>query len=106
VLTETVGFRAVFVVYAAAAAMAGVLGFSVHDSQTAHNLAAAPESVKGFGLGAMIQRLRGLKNLFYQIEPHLRATYLVVVFAHPDEFRSPSHNAKHAAAVREFSPRS
>jgi MFS family permease len=81
VLTETLGFRAVFVVYAAAAAMAGVLGFSVHDSQTAHNLAATPESVKDFGPGAMIQRLRGLKDLFYQIEPHLRATYLVVVFA-------------------------
>jgi MFS family permease len=40
-----------------------------------------PTSGSGWSLGALAQRLRGLKDLFLQIDPDLRATYAVLTFA-------------------------
>ena len=81
VLTETVGFRAVFLAYAAGAALAVALGFSVRNSRPYQDSAAVPKPIHGRDETGWMQRLRGLKELFYQIDPELRATYVVLVFA-------------------------
>ena len=81
VLTEAVGFRAVFVGYAACGAISVFLGLSVQNAPASHNSKSASDSVKGWGLSAWMGRLRGLRSLFHQIPPDLRATYIVVVFA-------------------------
>jgi MFS transporter, DHA1 family, multidrug resistance protein len=79
VLTEGIGFKAVFVAYAACAAISGVIGFSVHDSRPSTHSRPASDSAKG-SLDFM-QRLYALRVLFHQISPDLRATYIVLVFA-------------------------
>lgn len=81
VLAETVSFRAVFVAYAACAAVSFPLGFTIQSSRSAQNPQIVSEAVKGRGLASLGRRLRGLTDLFRQIQPHLRATYVVVVFA-------------------------
>jgi MFS family permease len=80
VLAETSGFRGAFVAYAACAAISVVLGFTVENSRTPHNFQVA-QSVSGWSITAWMQRLRNLRDLVHQIEPHLRATYFVLVFA-------------------------
>jgi len=76
-LTEALGFRSVFFGYAVCALAAAFLGTSVSTSGV------APNSIAPFNwsLAALGQRLRSLKDLFHQIEPALRATYVVLVFA-------------------------
>ena len=80
-LTVQLGFRAVFIAYAACAATSALLGWSVES----RNHAAAPQRnttvVHGWTLPAMRRRLHGIKELFYQITPELRATYIVLVLA-------------------------
>ena len=61
-LTEAVGVKAVFFAYALCAAT-------------------SDEPSAGWGVAALAQRLRYLRDLFHQIHPDLRATYAVVVFA-------------------------
>jgi len=78
-LTESVGFRAVFVAYAACAAVSVLIGASVKSSPPSH--IAEPSANSGWRLGALMDRLRGLRQLFHQIHPNLRATYAVLVFA-------------------------
>lgn len=78
-LTETVGFRAVFFGYAACAVASVLLGALVGDAQAP---ARQQTAVKwDWSLGALRRRLRGLKDLFLEIDPELRATYAVLVFA-------------------------
>ena len=77
-LTEAVGFRAVFFGYAACALASAFLGTSISGSRMASVPGAAPLN---WSLTALGRRLRGLKDLFQQIDPALRATYVVVVFA-------------------------
>jgi len=78
-LTETVGFRAVFFGYAACAVASVFLGALVGDAQAP---ARQQTAVKwDWSLGALRRRLRGLKDLFLEIDPELRATYAVLVFA-------------------------
>ncbi|HEY7713607.1 MAG TPA: MFS transporter [Candidatus Binatia bacterium] len=78
-LTETVGFRAVFFGYGACAIAAVFLGALVSHSQTSAHV---DRSVKlDWSLTALGRRLRGLRQLFEEIDPELRATYAVVVFA-------------------------
>ena len=36
---------------------------------------------RGLSFAAIAERLRGIKNLFYEIRPELRATYVVIVLA-------------------------
>jgi MFS family permease len=80
ILTENVGFRAVFIVYALCAALSVVLGFSVESPPSSFSppLSDLPKDSKRQTLS---ERLRSLKDLFHQIHPELRPTYIVLVFA-------------------------
>jgi MFS family permease len=80
-LAEAVSFRAVFIAYAACAAVSVPLGFTAHNARPGRAPQLDSETVKGWGLAPLLQRLRGLAALFKQIQPHLRATYAVLVFA-------------------------
>jgi MFS family permease len=79
-LAEATGFRGAFVAYAACAAISVLLGFTVEDSRTSHNFQAAP-AVSGWSITSWLHRLRNLRELVHQIQPHLRPTYVVLVFA-------------------------
>ena len=80
-LTEAVGFKAVFFAYAACAATSVLLGLSVRNSRPSHAVEMVSATISGSGRAAPARRLRALRELFYQIHPELRATYVVVVFA-------------------------
>jgi MFS family permease len=74
-----VGFRAVFVGYAACSIASVFLGASVIGSSPAHN--ENPGTKWSWRPSALAERLRGLRDLFLQIDPDLRATYVVLTFA-------------------------
>ena len=78
-LTEAVGFRAVFFGYAACAVTSVFLGLAVDAAPTPPPAPSA--GVADWGFAALGQRLRGLKDLFEQISPELRITYIVLVLA-------------------------
>jgi MFS family permease len=78
-LTETVSFRAVFFAYAGCSIVSVFLGAAMADRTPAAT--ATPANKSGCSLNALAQRLRGLKDLFLQIDPELRATYVVLTFA-------------------------
>lgn len=81
-LTETFNFQAAFLGYAIAAGLAVATGFAVPDVTAAHAPAKAQgEGVKGWGWAAQVQRLRGIRNLYREIQPNLRPTYCAIVFA-------------------------
>ncbi len=81
VLTEGFGFRAVFLAYGACAGISVLLGLTVENRQRVDDSKPAESKIKGWDIGAMAQRLRGLRDLFHQIRPGLRATYVVLVLA-------------------------
>lgn len=81
ILTENIGFRAVFVAYAACAAASVLIGFSVENSRPAHQPPSASDAAKHSGRATLMDWLCGLRILFHQIHPELRATYIVLVFA-------------------------
>jgi MFS transporter, DHA1 family, multidrug resistance protein len=78
-LTEAVGFRAVFFGYAACAVTSVFLGLAVDAAPTPPPAPSA--RVADWGFAALGRRLRGLKDLFEQISPDLRTTYIVLVLA-------------------------
>ena len=78
-LTEAVGFRAVFFGYAACAVTSVFLGLAVEAAPTPPPAPSA--GVGGWGFAALGQRLRALIDLFQQISPDLRTTYIVLVLA-------------------------
>jgi MFS family permease len=80
-LTERLGFRAVFVAYAACAAASALLGWSVESQQHAAAPQIKTDAVRGWNVTAIGQRLRAIRDLYYQIDPELRATYIVLVLA-------------------------
>ncbi len=80
-LTEAVGFKAVFFAYAACAAASVLLGFSVRNSRPMHAAETTSKTISGWGRAALARRLRALRDLFHQIRPDMRATYVVLVFA-------------------------
>jgi MFS family permease len=81
-LTENLGFRAVFFAYAVCAGVAVVMGLTVENSRPVASLGnTGGSSARGWGVSAALQRLRGLRELFHQIDPDLRATYFVLVLA-------------------------
>jgi MFS family permease len=79
-LTESIGFHAVFFGYAACAIAAVLLG-----AMAASAPPAAPEKKpsgkSGWSFASLGRHLRSLQDLFYQIDPELRATYVVLTFA-------------------------
>jgi MFS family permease len=79
-LTESVGFRAVFIVYALCAALSVVLGFSTASPPASFSLlrSGRPQDSQRQTLS---ERLYGWKDLFHQIHPELRSTYIVLVIA-------------------------
>ena len=78
-LTEAVGFRAVFFGYAACAVTSVFLGLAVGAAPTPPPAPSA--RVADWGFAALGRRVRGLKDLFEQISPDLRTTYIVLVLA-------------------------
>ncbi len=78
VLTEALNFKAVFFAYAICAALALVLGLMVQNVRSPQTSQRISEPVKFFRLK---DHLHGLTVLFKQIQPHLRATYAVLVIA-------------------------
>ena len=80
-LTETLGFRAVFLAYGACAGISVILGLTVENRHRGDRSSPSESNVKGWGIGAMRQRLSGLRDLFHQIQPDLRSTYVVLVLA-------------------------
>ena len=91
-LTETFGFRAAFLVYAICAAVSVLIGFSVKNSgasdlsSASGRAAARPYMSRAsartrWNPAAVREWLHTLRNLFYQIDPRFRATYIVLTFA-------------------------
>jgi len=80
-LTEKFGFRSVFLAYALCAATSTLLGCTVENAPHAAPSAAPGQSIRGWTASALAQRLHAIRDLFYQIAPELRATYVVLVFA-------------------------
>ena len=80
-LAESTGFRAIFVAYAVCAALSVLIGLSVQDSRSSYESLSTLKPIKGWRLSSALDRLRGLRDLFHQIQPDLRATYAVLVFA-------------------------
>lgn len=80
-LAETAGFRATFVAYAVCAALSVLIGLSVQNSRSSYESHSTLKPIKGWGLSSALDRLRSLRDLFHQIQPDLRATYAVLVFA-------------------------
>ncbi len=78
VVTEALNFKAVFVGYAICATVAVVLGLMIRNVRSPQTSQQLSVPVKVFQLS---QRLRGFIDLFTQIQPHLRATYAVLVIA-------------------------
>ena len=78
-IAQAAGFRAAFLSYAVCAAASVLLGFGGGEPRSGHPIArsAAPSSSSG----AFRHWRTGLKALFHQIDPALRATYVVLVFA-------------------------
>lgn len=80
-LTERVGFRAAFLAYAACAALSALIGWKIetrhHPSPVNNEIRAA----SGWGFAVIARRLRGIVDLFHEIRPELRSTYIVLVLA-------------------------
>jgi MFS family permease len=80
-LTEQIGFRAVFIAYAACAAMSTIIGWTVENPRRSAGNTSEAANIRGWGITANAQRLRAIRDLFYQISPEYRATYMVLVLA-------------------------
>ncbi len=78
VLTEASSFRTVFVGYAICATTAMVLGLMARIVRSTMTSQPISKPIKVFRLK---ERLQGFIDLFKQIQPHLRATYAVLVIA-------------------------
>lgn len=83
VVTEAISFRAVFFGYAACAASAVLIGLVATETDS-HPREKATEPLaarEGWTVGALMRRFSALRELFHQIQPDLRPTYVVVVLA-------------------------
>jgi MFS family permease len=80
-LTESFGFRSVFLAYGACAGISVLLGLTVENSRHLDPSMAGEHHVSGWGPNAMRHRLLGVRDLFNQIDPDFRATYFVLVLA-------------------------
>lgn len=85
-LTETLGFRTVFIGYGVFATVAVLLALITHDPAPHRVAYRDRDGVKGWSVGSLRRRLWALLDLFKQIEPHLRPTYVVLVLATTTSF--------------------
>ncbi|MSP38473.1 MAG: MFS transporter [Deltaproteobacteria bacterium] len=81
VLTERFDFRAAFLAYALFAAVSVVLGLGAPNVKASPAPAAKPRLATGWNLAAAREQWRGLRDLFSQIEPQFRSTYIALVVA-------------------------
>src|SRR6185503_8445311 len=80
-LTETFGFEAVFIGYSTATALSVAMGFAVPDVAVPQAPVKRNDAVQGWGLAAILMRLRGIRNLYGEIQSDLKPTYCALVFA-------------------------
>jgi MFS family permease len=81
ILTERIGFRAVFIAYAACAAGSILIGWSVESRAQRATAETSGDNIHGWSIQAIGRRFASMRELFFQIEPKWRATYVVIVFA-------------------------
>jgi MFS family permease len=81
VLTEQFDFRAAFIGYALSAALSVLLGFGAPSAKADHPRAVASPRTIGWTLAALRARMNGFRDLFCQIEPAFRSTYIALVVA-------------------------
>lgn len=79
-LTEMYGFQAAFLGYAAAAGLSVATGFAVPDVRAPHVPEKSKHGPRGWGIPAQLSRLRGIRDLYREIQPNLRSTYCAIVF--------------------------
>lgn len=80
-LTDLFSFKAAFAAYACAAGAAVFLGFAGTGAMGMPARVYSAPPVIAFGLAAVKQRLRALVDLFNEIDPALRMTYVALVLA-------------------------
>ncbi|HWP57875.1 MAG TPA: MFS transporter [Candidatus Acidoferrales bacterium] len=77
-LTEAFGFKAAFFAYAVSALSAVALGFNIPDAGS-RPVSTGPRGEGNWKATMIAPRLSALYGLYLQIQPRLRATYLVLV---------------------------
>jgi MFS family permease len=80
-LTDLFSFKAAFVGYAVSTAVSVLLGFASPDVAVPAAAQASPAQVKGWSSAAFKQRFGALGDLFREIHPDLRSTYVALVLA-------------------------
>jgi MFS family permease len=80
-LTDAFSFKAAFVGYAVAAGLSVLLGFISPDSAVPSRPSMRRSAVKGWSFAAVSQWVHGIVELYREIHPELRATYLALVLA-------------------------
>jgi MFS family permease len=80
-LAETFGFAAAFAGYAIATALAVPLGLGVPSAPLSPQPARSGTTAASWNPGAVIRRLRAIKDLYREIDPALRSTYCAITFA-------------------------
>jgi MFS family permease len=80
-LTELFSYKAAFVGYAVATALSVFFGFVAPDTRVIPLAEKSPEPISRWGLAAVAQRLHRLVQLYKEIHPDLRSTYLALVLA-------------------------
>lgn len=80
-LTEAFGFEAAFAGYAVAAASSVPFGFSVPKFVVARPAARLADASNAWSLVEFSRRLRGVRDLYREIQPGLRPTYCTLTFA-------------------------
>ena len=80
-LTDVFSFKAAFVAYAIATALSVFLGLAGPDFPVAPATQKVANPRGGWGLAAVKRRVLGLGDLFKEIHPDLRATYLALCLA-------------------------
>jgi MFS family permease len=80
-LTELFSFKAAFVGYSVATAIAVLFGFLGPDSPVLVHAVKDTDSPRGWSLSAWAQRIRAVAKLYREIHPELRPTYCAIVFA-------------------------
>ena len=81
ILTERVGYQAIFVVFAGLALAAALIGSIAHEAYPSPAGAVARGGTSLRGMLSPARRIEAVVGLFKQIERQLRATYAVLVFA-------------------------
>ena len=78
-LADTFSYKAAFLGYAVATGFSVIIGLVSPDSRMAPT--PSKKSTKKRGQASLKQRLRGLSDLFREIHPDLRSTYVALVLA-------------------------